>query len=165
MKLLQAPLLILLFTNLALAQTITSKLVDAKTKKGIPYATVQYGENQGTITNEDGDFRFSITDSVTLLDSIYISSMGYEKTGFTLEQFSDSIIELNPKAITLSGVYLFDEELDVDEIIERMKERLPQNINKQPIKQRYFLRQSEFADIQKVDFGFENRPLRNSIRS
>ena len=27
------------------AQTISSKLVDAKTNKGIPYATIQYGED------------------------------------------------------------------------------------------------------------------------
>lgn len=159
MKLLQAPLLILFFANITLAQTITSRLVDAKSKKGIPYATVQYGEHQGTVTNEEGAFRFSISDKVALLDSIYISSMGYERTGFAIEQLQDSLITLNPKAIRLSGVYLFDEELDVDDIIDRMKQRLPQNVNNEPLRQRYFLRQSEFADIEKVDFGFEKSTI------
>ncbi len=142
-----------------IAQTVSSKLIDAKTKKGIAYATIQYGENKGVITNEEGRFSFILEENAPLLDSIYISSMGYEKTGYTLAQLQDSIIALNPKAIKLSGVYLFDEELSVDEIIERMKERLPQNVNNEPIKQRYFLRQSVFGNIQKVDFGFEKSSI------
>ena len=51
--------------------------------------------------------------------------MGYQKIGFTLEQLSDSVITIHPKAIELTGVYVFDEELDVKDIISRMKERLP----------------------------------------
>lgn len=154
-------LILIFFSTIAIlsAQTYSSRLIDAKTKKGIPYATIQYGLNQGTISNEDGDFRFAIIDNSKTPDSIYISSMGYEKTGFLLNKFEDSVIAITPKAIKLSGVYLFDEDLEVDEIIERMKARLGQNINNEPIKQRYFLRQSEFANIQKVDFGFEKSTI------
>ena len=153
-------ILIALFTTLGLsAQNVTSKVIDGKTKKPIPYATVQYGENNGVITNDEGTFSFYLDEGSKLLDSIYISSMGYSKTGFTLGQLQDSIIYLRPKAIELSGVYLFDKELSVDAIIERMKERLPQNVNKDPIKQRYFLRQSVFGNIQKVDFGFEKSTI------
>ncbi|MEO0571265.1 MAG: carboxypeptidase-like regulatory domain-containing protein [Bacteroidota bacterium] len=142
-----------------MAQTYTSQLLDAKTKKGIPYATIQYGENQGVITNDEGRFAFTLEQHTQLLDSVYVSSMGYEKIGFTLEQLQDSVITMSPKAIKLSGVYLFDEELDVDEIIARMKERLPQNKNNEPLKQRYFLRQSVFGNIQKVDLGFEKSSI------
>jgi len=141
------------------AQTYSSKLLDAKTQKGIPYATVQYAQNQGVITNEEGMFSFNLQETAEVLDSVYISSMGYERMGFSLEQLQDSVIIMQPKAIKLSGVYVFDEELEVDEIIEKMKERLPQNVNNDPIKQRYFLRQSEFANIQKVDFGFEKSSI------
>ena len=141
------------------AQKYSSQLLDTKTKKGIPYATIQYGQNQGVITNEEGKFSFTVEQRTQLLDSVYVSSMGYEKVGFTFEQLQDSIITVKPKAIQLSGVYVFDEELDVDDIIDRMKERLPENINNEPLKQRYFLRQSEFANIQKVDFGFEKSSI------
>src|SRR5690606_19028526 len=89
------------------AQTISSRLVDAKTQKGIPYATVQYGEHQGVITNDEGRFSFSLEEGASLPDSIYISSMGYEKKGFALQQLQDSLVILTPKAIELSGVYLF----------------------------------------------------------
>lgn len=142
------------------AQTISSRLVDAKTQKGIPYATVQYGEYQGVITNEEGRFSFVLEEGATLPDSIYVTSMGYEKKGFTLGQLQDSIVALNAKAIELSGVYVFDKELEVDDIIEKMKERIPQNVNKEPIKQRYFLRTAELANMQKVDFGFEKSSIK-----
>ena len=142
------------------AQTVGSKLVDAKTQKGIPYATVQYGEYQGVITNDEGRFSFVVDDTTTLLDSIYISSMGYAKQGFTLEQLQDSVLTLQPKAIELSGIYLFDKELTVEEILELMKERLPQNLNNEPVKQRFFLRKSELGDIKKVDFGFEKSSIK-----
>lgn len=153
------------------AQTITSKLVDAKTQKGIPYATVQYGEHQGVITNEEGRFSF-ILDETFIQDSIYISSMGYQKMGFTLEQLQDSVITITPKAIELTGVYLFDKELDVDDIMERVEERMPTNYNKAPVKQRFFLRQSSFNTLQKMDIEFKkstiaelDEPLMDSIIS
>ncbi|MEM8928708.1 MAG: carboxypeptidase-like regulatory domain-containing protein [Bacteroidota bacterium] len=158
MKIKLLPLFVL-FSSQIIAQTYSSQLLDAKTKKGIPYATIQYGENQGVITNEEGKFAFTLEQRTQLLDSVYVSSMGYERIGFSLQQLQDSIITMKPKVIKLSGVYLFDEELDVDDIIERMKERLPQNRNNAPLKQRYFLRQSVFGAIQKVDFGFEKSSI------
>ncbi|RNC90270.1 MAG: carboxypeptidase-like regulatory domain-containing protein [Allomuricauda sp.] len=149
----------MMLTSVTSAQAISSKLLDGKTKKPIPYATIQYGENRGVITNEEGTFSFYLEEGEQMLDSVFISSMGYSKTGFSLAQLRDSVIYLKPRAIELSGVYLFDKELGVDAIIEKMKERLPENINKQPIKQRYFLRQSIFGNIQKVDFGFEKSTI------
>ena len=150
--------LIFIFSNLE-AQTISSKIVDGKTKKPIPYATIQYGENQGVISNEEGKFSFVLDSTTQKLDSIYISSMGYETLGFTYKNLLDSIIYVQPKAIELSGVYLFDKELEVDDIIDEMKERLPENINNEPVKQRYFLRQSVFGNVNKVDFGFEKSSI------
>lgn len=141
------------------AQNISSKVIDAKTQKGIPYATVQYGEHLGVITNEEGRFGFVWDEGKTALDSIYISSMGYQKKGFTLEQLQDSTITMIPKAIELSGVYLFDKELTVDEIMEKVEERMPVNYNKEPMKQRFFLRQSSFNTLQKLDIEFKKSTI------
>ncbi len=145
--------------NAVVAQTITSKLVDAKTQKGIPYATIQYGAHQGVITNEEGRFSFVLDKEIAEQDSIYVSSMGYQKTGFILAQLQDSIITITPKAIELSGVYLFDKELDVDEIMERVEDQLPTNYNKAPLKQRFFLRQSSFNTVQKMDIEFKKSTI------
>ena len=133
------------------AQTISSRLVDAKTQKGIPYATVQYGEQLGVITNEEGRFSFVLEEAT--LDSIYITSMGYGKKGFTLEQLQDTLLQLDPKAIELSGVYVFDKELEVEDIIEKMIENIPNNVNKTPVKQRFFL-----PTWRKSILGLKNHP-------
>jgi len=152
---------VLFFTAaIGVAQTFSAKVLDAKTQKPIPYATIQFAENNGVITNEEGRFSFTLTESAQMLDSLYISSMGYERKGFVFETVAqDSVLYVNSKAIALSGVYLFDKELDVDEIIQNMVDRLSQNTNRDPVKQRYFLRQSIFGNIQKVDLGFEKSSI------
>ncbi len=153
------PFFVLVLGTLASAQTLSSRLVDAKTKEAIPYATIQYEENKGIISNDEGRFSLTLDELKTKPDSLIISSMGYERTALPVDQELDSVIFVAPKAIELSGVYLFDKELEAEEIIRKMIERLPQNVNNDPIKQRYFLRQSIFGNIQKVDFGFEKSSI------
>ncbi|MCW5516824.1 carboxypeptidase-like regulatory domain-containing protein [Muriicola sp. Z0-33] len=152
--------LLLLLTSFSLvSQNLNSKVVNAKTSEGVPYATIQLGEHKGTITNDEGRFSLTLEELEAMQDSIYISSMGYEKTAIHIGQGLDSVLYLKPKPIELSGVYLFNKELDAEEIIEKMISQLPQNINHDPIRQRYFLRQSIFGNINKVDFGFEKSSI------
>ncbi len=145
--------------NFGQSQTISTKLVDAKTKEAIPYATIQYAENKGIISNDEGLFSLVLDEFKEKPDSLIISCMGYERTALFVGQGLDSIVYVTPKAIELSGVYLFDKELDADDIIKKMIEQLPQNVNNDPVKQRYFLRQSIFGNIQKVDLGFEKSSI------
>ena len=153
-------LFLLLFSlNQIIGQSFSARVVDKKTKEAIPYATVQYAKNQGVITNEEGRFNLNLDNLKQQPDSLFVSCMGYERTALFTGQHIDSVVYLQPKAIELSGVYLFNKELDADEIIEKMISSLPQNINHDPIKQRYFLRQSVFGNIQKVDFGFEKSSI------
>lgn len=159
MRLLSLPTFFFI-TALGFGQTYSAKVLDAKTQKPIPYATIQFAENDGVITNDEGLFSFTLAEGAEILDSLYISSMGYERKGFVFEQVAqDSVLLVNSKTIALSGVYLFDKELDVDEIIQNMVDRLPENTNNAPVRQRYFLRQSIFGNIQKVDFGFEKSSI------
>jgi hypothetical protein len=141
------------------AQIISSKVVDKKTKEGVPYATVQFSDNDGTVTNEEGRFSVDLKAAKTEQDSIYISCMGYERTGFSIARELDSILYLNPKPIELSGVYLFDHELNVEDIIEKVKERLPYNYNKDLIKQRLFLRHSEYNKLRKLNVHFKESTI------
>ena len=153
------------------AQTMNSRVVDAKTGEPIPYATIQYGENRGIITNDEGEFSLYLATSA-MPDSLYISSMGYEKTAVPAQNVLDSIISINPKPIELSEVYLFDKELDVDEIIDRVKENLAQNYSQDPIKQRLFYRKSSLDRLRKFDVEFKestieefNKPFLDSVLS
>lgn len=150
---------IFLTSCITMAQTVSAVLIDAKTKKPIPYATVQYGENEGVIANDEGLFSFDMASVREPLDSIYISSMGYENVGLAFDAVSDSILYIQPKAIKLSGVYLFDNPLEVDEIIEKVVEQMPHNYNKAPTKQRFFLRQSSLNSIRKFEIDFKKSTI------
>ncbi len=153
------------------SQSITSKIIDAKTGEPIPYATVQYAENKGIVTNEEGKFSLYLS-SDEVVDSLYISSMGYEKTAVAVLMEIDSVISVDPKPIELSEVYLFDHELEIDEIISRVKERLPENYDQQLVKQRLFFRKSSLDRLKKFDIDFKestieefNEPFIDSVLS
>jgi len=141
------------------AQTVSARLVDSRTQKGIPYATVEYGPGQGVISNGEGRFSFVWEAGTPRPDSIHISSMGYGKKGFALEQLGDSLLFLDPSPIELQGVYLFDRDLEVADIIERMVQRLPENINGSAVKQRIFLRHSSLTQLDKLDMGFKESSI------
>ncbi|WP_297705987.1 carboxypeptidase-like regulatory domain-containing protein [uncultured Eudoraea sp.] len=140
-------------------QSISSRVVDTKTNEGIPYATVQFSEHRGIITNEEGRFSVNLKSRSEQQDSIYISSMGYKKTAIHFKAILDSVIYIEPKAIELNEVYLFNNNLSIDEIIEKVKENLPTNYNKEPIKQRLFFRQSSLNTMTKMDIEFEKSTI------
>ena len=152
-------------------QSYSSRIVDAKTGEGIPYATVQYAKGKGIITNDEGKFNLYLSGSQTI-DSLFISSMGYEKTAVGVQQGIDSLITIDPKPIELSEVYLFDHELEVDEIIAKVKERLPVNYKQDPIRQRLFFRKTSLDRLRKFDIEFKestieefNEPFIDSVLS
>lgn len=140
------------------AQSVSARLLDAQTQKGIPYATVEYGPGQGVITNAEGRFSFVWKDKI-LPDSIHISCLGYGRQAFAPERLGDGLLFLEPSAIALQGVYLFDRDLAVEDIIERMVERLPENLNASAVKQRIFLRHSILTHLERLDMGFEESSI------
>ena len=149
-----------LLTSLSIhCQSISSRVVDTKTNEGIPYATVQFSEHRGIITNEEGRFSINLNPGLEQQDSIYISSMGYKKTAIPFKATLDSVIYIEPKAIELNEVYLFNNDLSIDEIIEKVKENLPSNYNREPIKQRLFFRQSSLNTMTKLDIEFEKSTI------
>ena len=154
------PLSVMMLYQVVSAQTITATLIDEKTKKPIPYATIQYGENEGVIANDEGLFSFDLGAARQPLDSVYISSMGYEKIGFAYDAIIDSVLYIKPKAIKLSGVYLFDNPMEVDEIIAKAIEKMPVHYNQTTTKQRFFLRETQLNSIQKFDIDFKKSTIK-----
>ncbi len=141
-----------------MAQRTGWKIADASSGEGIPYATVQLGPHTGTVTNEEGRFSIQSGDLVTR-DTLYISSMGYEQKVVSRKQLSDSIIYLIPKPIALEGIYLFDKELTVSEIISKIKDNLDVNYRSVPTRQRLFIRHSSLNTIQKLDVAFRESTI------
>ncbi len=143
--------LVTLVSSISLsAQTITAKVVDKKTNEPIPYATIQYAANSGVITNEEGTFSFTLTKNQIPADSVYISSMGYEKLGIALNTITDSIIYIAPKAVELSSVFVSNKNLTIDEIMDNVKENVPKNYSNTLSHKKLFIRESDFSDISKI---------------
>lgn len=140
------------------AQTITSTVVDGKTMEPIPYATVQFSEHGGLITNEEGRFSIPLDANPSPTDSLHISSMGYEKTAVSIKELT-SVIPLNPKPIELKGVFLFDRNLTVDEIMDKVKERFKENYSTDLTHNRLFFRQSNLNHLNKLDIEFKKSTI------
>ncbi|GAA0714796.1 hypothetical protein GCM10009430_08430 [Aquimarina litoralis] len=142
------------------AQTISSKVVDKKTNEPIPYATIELAKNRGVITNEEGKFSITLDEKLAQIDSIYISSMGYQKVGIALNAISDSIIYIEPKAIELSGVFISNKNLTIDEIIDNVKDNLAQNYSTDLSHKKLFYRQSDFSDLHKINVKFKKSTIK-----
>ncbi|SEK73896.1 CarboxypepD_reg-like domain-containing protein [Aquimarina amphilecti] len=151
----------ILLSSLALsAQTISSTIIDKKTNEPIPYATIQLSEHKGIITNEEGKFSIALDEQLKQIDSIYISSMGYQKIGIALNTITDSIIYIEPKAIELSGVFISNKNLSIDEIIDNVKESVNQNYSKDLSHKKLFYRQSDFSDLNRMNIKFKKSTIK-----
>lgn len=129
------------------AQTFSSILLDGETNLPIPYAAIVFGKEQGVITNEEGQFTFTMDRDTKSLDSIYISCMGYLKKGFTKKQLQDSILYLQPGGFNLEGVELLGQGLTADQIVQYMVDSIPINYTQLPVRKKFFLRQSTFDEL------------------
>lgn len=161
MKTIKALNLCLLFSlgPIGLAQTFDAKVVDSKTLLPIPFATVTTGQHQGLIANEEGVFSFDKQAISHPMDSVYVSSMGYEKVGFVVVQKTDTVIALAPKTFELSQVFLSNKNLDAEQIIERVKAGLDNNYQIGLSKKKVFFRQSDRNRMEKVDFEFKKSTI------
>ena len=147
-------------SHLVMGQTISSKVLDQKTNEPVPFATVQLSENQGIITNEEGRFSLTIDETLKDVDSIYISSMGYEKLAIAISKDTDSIIYLPPKAIELKSVFISNKNLTIDEIMDNVKDKISENYNTELSKKRLFFRESEFNTLKKMNVDFKKSTIK-----
>ncbi|MBQ4801310.1 carboxypeptidase-like regulatory domain-containing protein [Aquimarina sp. MMG015] len=141
------------------AQTISSKVFDKKTNQPIPYATIQIGENQGVVTNEEGSFNITLDDIQSKIDSIYISSMGYSTVGVAVQNITDSIIYIEPKAIELKSVFISNKDLDIDDIIDNVDDNMEDNYRSDLSKNRLFFRETNTNYIKKMDIEFKKSTI------
>lgn len=154
-----------LFTAIAIiatihtnAQTLSAKVVDAKTGDPIAFATIKTGKNQGVITNEEGVFTVISERLDHPQDSIFVSSMGYTTMGAVLSS-SETVLELAPKEFELDRVFVSGNKRSPEEIVEKIKENLASNYAVDVSKKKIFFRQSNFNTMDQVDFGFQKSTI------
>ena len=146
--------LLLAFTSMGYAQTLTSRIVDGQTGEAVPFATIVTGVNKGTISNEEGYFSLEAGG----LDSgnVRISCMGYETLDIPAASLGENeILRLNPAAIRLNEVRIGERIPDADEIIRKVNENIPINYSLDERNYTFFYRESDYMNWEQLDLEVE----------
>ncbi|MEP5132747.1 carboxypeptidase-like regulatory domain-containing protein, partial [Nonlabens ulvanivorans] len=93
---------VLICSLISTGQDITIK--DATSKKGVPFATISFGNGKGTFADDDGIFRFT-KKLYKDVDSLYISSIGYQDLTVAANLVNTEIL-LTQEADQLEAVML-----------------------------------------------------------
>jgi hypothetical protein len=120
------------------AQSLSIQVKDSLTLSPIPFSTVSFSNNKGLISDENGIFQLITTELINQ-DSLYVSSMGYQKASYPLIKFKDSIIYLRPKPVVLNDVILTNKRLSSIEIIQEVYKNIDKNYEKDLTKNKIFL--------------------------
>ncbi|WP_244543114.1 carboxypeptidase-like regulatory domain-containing protein [Cellulophaga fucicola] len=159
----------LIASNTTTAQELNASIKDAASKEAIPYVSVVLSNKKGVITNGEGKFSLSTTNT-TVIDSIFISCIGYETIAQPVTTFKDSIIYMQPKTIELNEVLVSNKNYTGEEIIDMVKDSLDKNYSKDLTKKKIFLRESNYQGLDKTNYTFMkstikelNKPFLDSV--
>lgn len=132
------------------AQSITVQVKDSLTLSPIPFSTVSFSNNKGLISDENGIFQL-ITLELINQDSLFVSSMGYEKGSYPLLKFKDSIIYLSPKPVVLNDVILTNKRLSSIEIVQEVYKNIDKNYEKGLTKNKIFLSKKSISKTKRFN--------------
>ena len=122
-------LILLLITKEVNGQSLNVQIIDSITSLPIPYTNIYFSNNNGLISDENGNFEL-IKSQLSQNDSMYISSMGYNKRSYFINDFNDTIIKLNETPIKLSDIFLTNKKLSSEEIISKVIANIDNNYKK-----------------------------------
>ena len=111
----------LLLSGSAVAQTYSGKVIDAETKKTVPFANISFGDGKtGTITDLNGKYTVSLSE---LKNPITFSCIGYKKSTTDIVSLLESaVVELQPLTIELKNIDIFPGKNPALTIMERVVE-------------------------------------------
>lgn len=149
---------LMLQVQLLQAQELRARVLDASSKKPVPYANIILSENRGLVTNEEGYFSYNPKDR-ELPEVIRISSLGYELLEIDPREISTEIIYLKPSTVELREVFVSNKNLSAKEIIEKVKEEVSNNYNFSNTKKRIFLRESDYNYVRRFDLEVDKSTI------
>ncbi|MDQ2792909.1 MAG: carboxypeptidase-like regulatory domain-containing protein [Bacteroidota bacterium] len=170
---------LLLLPALSWAQEnrITGRVVDAKTKDPVPFASISLREEgTGALTNEYGYFQLAGLEK-TSQDSLIVMTLGYDRSAITIKRGSteDLIVELNKRFIDLGkdgGVIVKSSKIKVGELGSNSNNPGEGMIQGLPGSQYAFFvkneKQKKLGNVRTVSFyigenGFPREPFRVRI--
>lgn len=134
------------------AQSIRGNIVDGNTGDPVAYAAIQFGPQQGVITNLEGYFEIQAVDPT--FGEIEISCLGYENKTVTLNSLlpEGNIIKLNEAVVVLNEVFLSNKNPDAETIMKKVRERVNDNYQNAMRSHRVFSRETEYVNFDDLDF-------------
>ena len=128
MKRILFSLFVILCFQTGIAQSITGKVIDLKTKESIPYAGIKVSETQNLISNAEGFFTLSEANSndETIL---IISYLGYVSRQITVGELKSNnlIVAIEPGIFELDNVDVSNVKPDANSIIAMVKKNMKGN--------------------------------------
>lgn len=128
---------------------INGKVINAANNEPVPFANIRWNR-EGTFTNTDGEFSFSITNNLLeSSDTLFISSIGFQ----TRKVLLDTVKSNNSYLIVLKeDFYKLDEvvvngkkeKLDVVEVVQNAIEKIKSNSNNSSYGVEAFYRQTHY---------------------
>ena len=117
-------LIFFLFSHsLAAQRTYRARVIDVTTKEPVPYANVYISMENGTLTNEDGEFSIKASDD----DTLHISCIGYTKESISIGLLHGDIL-LTPLVTSLGEVVI--RGMSAVEILDNVRKRFEKEYKK-----------------------------------
>lgn len=150
-------LIFLLGLQAAIAQNITSKIIDSKSGESLPYATIKVNETTNLVSNAEGYFTLSESNSSDA-SILTVSYLGYAKRQMTVSELKNLqyIIKLEPGVFELETMTISNVKPDPYTIMAEVKKNLPIHYknNGQSSKDMLFYRNSSTFKPIKMDIEF-----------
>ena len=118
-------ILFLFFVQFGKSQEISGIVLDSLSNETIPFAAITSSFGTITITNEEGKFRIFNDVPFSNMDTLFVSSMGYESKSFVIGNLKSLTINLISKVIELESVEVSNRViLTAAEIIKKVSNNL-----------------------------------------
>ncbi|MGJ8593264.1 MAG: carboxypeptidase-like regulatory domain-containing protein [Aquaticitalea sp.] len=127
------------------SQQIKGQIIDSKTSEPVAFATIQFDDDKGVVSNMEGFFTLSF-DDLQLESLLTVSFMGYETQKLTVNDFqsNENLIKLNEAVNQLTTVYVTNKLPSVDSVMARVNRNLKTNYPASTLKQTLFSRETSF---------------------
>jgi hypothetical protein len=137
------------------AQEYTFVIVDVETLNPIPFANIQFGSGQGTISNEEGVFRLNLEQLKS--SEIQITCLGYRPQTIAINTLlsGSEMITMQPESIELNEVQIGGAIPSVAEIIRIAKANLAQNYGNTEIPYQLFYREASGMELHEINFELD----------
>ena len=146
-------LVVLCFSQFLFSQSLESVVYDNENQTAVIFASVYTTQETGVISNDEGAFKINI-DNLSENDSLIVTSLGYEKLSFSLNQLKDlDTIFIKEQKEMLSDVVISANKLSADEIVQRFVDSIAKRHHIEPTHFKVFERMHK--QLNPLSFGID----------